>query len=116
MALVLLDAPLHGLALLAIHRRQPFLELGELRLVPVAQVGEQLLVVHGLHRGEQHGVAAQQEKGKVELLPYAGVHGGPRSRIQAECALQGGSAPQRSCCSWRSSSSRTWGCSAISQL
>src|SRR5688500_16147763 len=75
------EALLYRLGLLTAHGGQPFLQLEKLRLGPVSQVGEQLLVLHALDRAEQHGIRAEQQQGEVDLGPDFTFHAALQPRI-----------------------------------
>src|SRR3954454_4402177 len=81
--LVLADARLRGLELLAAHGGEPLLHLEHFRFVPVGEVGNQRVVVDAIAPGgkaaEKHRVGAEEEQGKIKLEAEVALHALPQA-------------------------------------
>src|SRR3954451_21678484 len=81
--LVLADARLRGLELLAAHGGEPLLHLEHFRFVSVGEVGNQRVVVDAIAPGgkaaEKHRVGAEEEQGKIKLEAEVALHALPQA-------------------------------------
>src|SRR3954469_10238378 len=81
--LVLTDARLRGLELLAAHGGEPLLHLEHFRFVPVGEVGDERVVVDAIAPGgeaaEEHRVGAEKEQGKIKLEAEVALHALPQA-------------------------------------